>query len=159
MVLTRMFLLAIWIAAAANVLVQWRLEVGFDPMDGRWWTWLVKSIVHPAGLPDPLLWPLAYAGIGAFAMMVLLIWIRNRAANRTLAGSRGGDELHGSAQWATKKDIRKSGLLRPDGVVVGGVKRWFGKTDVLRHNGPEHVMVFAPTRTGKGVSLTEIPRG
>lgn len=23
----------------------------------------------------------------------------------------------------------------------------------LRHDGPEHVMVFAPTRSGKGVSL------
>src|SRR3546814_4866935 len=38
------------------------------------------------------------------------------------------------------------------GVVVGG---WKGsiRVKVLRHDGPEHVMAFAPTRSGKGVSL------
>ena len=28
-----------------------------------------------------------------------------------------------------------------------------GQTHYLRHNGPEHVMAFAPTRSGKGISL------
>ena len=66
--------------------------------------------------------------------------------------------LHGSAQWATKKDIIKAGLLSGDGeplkngVVVGGLID--GKnTKTLRHNGKEHVLCYAPTRSGKGISL------
>ncbi|KAH2777550.1 hypothetical protein KXW38_009218, partial [Aspergillus fumigatus] len=39
-------------------------------------------------------------------------------------------------------------LLGPDGVVLG---RFDGR--YLRHDGPEHVLCFAPTRSGKGVGL------
>jgi type IV secretion system protein VirD4 len=57
-------------------------------------------------------------------------------------------ETYGSARWATDKEIRIAGLLGPDGVVVGRYRR-----DYLRHDGPEHVLCFAPTRSGKGVGL------
>uniref|UniRef100_UPI00260D3D6B type IV secretory system conjugative DNA transfer family protein n=1 Tax=uncultured Kiloniella sp. TaxID=1133091 RepID=UPI00260D3D6B len=39
------------------------------------------------------------------------------------------------------------------GVTVGGYKNRFFGTTVLKHNGPEHVLTFAPTRSGKGVGL------
>jgi type IV secretion system protein VirD4 len=39
-------------------------------------------------------------------------------------------------------------LLVPDGVVLGRFERYY-----LRHDGPEHVLCFAPTRSGKGVGL------
>ncbi|WP_306253313.1 IncP-type conjugal transfer protein TraG [Parvularcula sp. IMCC14364] len=55
---------------------------------------------------------------------------------------------YGSANWASKKDIRNSGLLSNEGVILG---QW-GK-HYLRHDGEEHVMAFAPTRSGKGVGL------
>ncbi|WP_298308223.1 conjugal transfer protein TraG [uncultured Erythrobacter sp.] len=55
---------------------------------------------------------------------------------------------YGSARWATPKDIQGAGLTDPSGVFLG---RW--KDDYLRHDGPEHVMAFAPTRSGKGVGL------
>jgi type IV secretion system protein VirD4 len=54
----------------------------------------------------------------------------------------------GSARWATRQEIRTAGLTAPDGVVLGRLGR-----DYLRHNGPEHVLCFAPTRSGKGVGL------
>ncbi len=57
-------------------------------------------------------------------------------------------ETYGSARWATAAEIRAAGLLGPDGVVLGR----FGR-DYLRHDGPEHVLCFAPTRSGKGVGL------
>jgi len=37
-----------------------------------------------------------------------------------------------------------------------GVSSWVdnhGKQHYLRHNGPEHVLCYAPTRSGKGVGL------
>jgi type IV secretion system protein VirD4 len=55
---------------------------------------------------------------------------------------------YGSARWATKSEVRAAGLLDPDGVVLGRFSR-----EYLRHHGPEHVLCFAPTRSGKGVGL------
>ncbi|MFT0875900.1 conjugal transfer protein TraG [Rhodopseudomonas sp. G2_2311] len=55
---------------------------------------------------------------------------------------------YGSARWAEKGEVRAAGLLRADGVVLGRFQR-----DYLRHDGPEHVLCFAPTRSGKGVGL------
>ena len=55
---------------------------------------------------------------------------------------------YGSSRWATVRDITEAGLFDPDGVFLGRFAHQY-----LRHNGPEHVMAFAPTRSGKGVGL------
>ncbi|HKQ10261.1 MAG TPA: conjugal transfer protein TraG [Rhizomicrobium sp.] len=55
---------------------------------------------------------------------------------------------YGSSRWATLKDVDGAGLFRPAGVFLG---QHTGR--YLRHDGPEHVMAFAPTRSGKGVGL------
>lgn len=67
---------------------------------------------------------------------------------------KGRDDLHGSARWAEYRDIKNMGYLECQGVYVGGW--WHAKHKVqyyLRHNGPEHILCFAPTRSGKGVGL------
>lgn len=56
--------------------------------------------------------------------------------------------VHGSARWATEDDARAAKLRANDGIFLG----WFAG-HYLRHAGPEHVMDFAPTRSGKGVGL------
>ena len=61
--------------------------------------------------------------------------------------------LHGSARWADKRDIKAAGLLNNDGVYVGAWRDKRGTIHYLRHNGPEHVLCYAPTRSGKGVGL------
>jgi type IV secretion system protein VirD4 len=55
---------------------------------------------------------------------------------------------YGSARWATAREIDRAGLTRDAGVFLGCHHRSY-----LRHAGPEHVMAFAPTRSGKGVGL------
>jgi len=55
---------------------------------------------------------------------------------------------YGSARWADARDIRKAGLTQPAGVFLG-----LHDSQYLRHEGPEHVLTFAPTRSGKGVGL------
>lgn len=58
---------------------------------------------------------------------------------------------YGSARWAGHDEIVKAGLTQPAGVFLG---KSTGKDSAyLRHEGPEHVMAFAPTRSGKGVGL------
>jgi type IV secretion system protein VirD4 len=79
---------------------------------------------------------------------------------------------HGSARWASRGELRAAGLLDDAGVVLcqtadarftsepdgKGGRRWrLNRPGTLvRHGGPEHVLVFAPTRSGKGVG-TVVP--
>jgi type IV secretion system protein VirD4 len=99
---------------------------------------------------------LAFAAIGltaltlflAGAYAILLVTRRSKAVSH----------LHGSAHWASPDEIERSGLLpRGDqpgaGVYVGAWAAPDGALRYLRHNGPEHVLAFAPTRAGKGVGL------
>lgn len=55
---------------------------------------------------------------------------------------------YGSSRWAKRREVRRAGLLTDDGVFLGQLPGAY-----LRHDGPEHVMAFAPTRSGKGVGL------
>ena len=54
----------------------------------------------------------------------------------------------GSSRWASQKQIRKVGLLSDEGVFLGKAQK-----DYIRHDGAEHIMAIAPTRSGKGVGL------
>ncbi|HEY1245439.1 MAG TPA: IncP-type conjugal transfer protein TraG [Hyphomicrobiaceae bacterium] len=66
------------------------------------------------------------------------------AARRT--GRHHAPSTYGSARWADFVDVNKAGLLRDRGVVLGLYRDRY-----LRHDGPEHVLAVAPTRSGKGV--------
>lgn len=82
------------------------------------------------------------AGSGLVATVVAMamsVWRSRQSTHVT---------TYGSARWAVAADIRKSGLAQDAGVFLG---RYDGQ--YLRHDGPEHVLAFAPTRSGKGVGL------
>lgn len=64
------------------------------------------------------------------------------------ARQRGLVTTYGSSRWAVKPEIERAGLFRPAGVFLGKLRDRY-----LRHDGPEHIMAFAPTRSGKGVGL------
>jgi type IV secretion system protein VirD4 len=98
-----------------------------------------------------------------FAVMVLLA-VR-RAKRRKAAGS------YGTARWATADELERAGIFVERGVILAQtndaqfhteVSRGSGEVQwkmdkagsmILRHNGPEHIFCFAPTRSGKGVGL------
>ena len=62
-------------------------------------------------------------------------------------------DTYGSARWATTRDIRRLSLTSGDGVILGA---W--RNTLLRHDGDEHVLVVAPTNTGKSVGVS-LPTG
>ena len=64
------------------------------------------------------------------------------------AGQTKNITTYGSARWADFSDIKSAGLLGCQGVILGVHGKHY-----LRHDGPEHVMAVAPTRSGKGVGL------
>ncbi len=56
--------------------------------------------------------------------------------------------LHGEARFASHDEIQQSGLYGERGVIVGKVGRRY-----LVYEGQEFVLLAAPTRSGKGVSI------
>jgi type IV secretion system protein VirD4 len=75
--------------------------------------------------------------------------------------------IHGTSRWGTEKDIRATGLFEEAGVVIGqeeNAKVDYSITNgsvklslrrpgrILRHSGQTSTIMFAPTRSGKGVS-------
>ncbi|QCB55772.1 conjugal transfer protein TraG [Sphingopyxis sp. PAMC25046] len=64
------------------------------------------------------------------------------------ARQKGLVTTYGSARWAKEREVDAAGLRGDAGVFLGSLGGRY-----LRHSGPEHVMAFAPTRSGKGVGL------
>ena len=143
-------LVCVW---GATEWVAWRLA--FQPELGQPW---FRVLGFPFYLPPTFFWWWygydAYApsifvegayiaasgGFIAAAMAIgMSVW-RAREAKKV--------ETYGSARWADIHEVKAAGLLGPDGVVLGRYDH-----DYLRHDGPEHVLCFAPTRSGKGVGL------
>ncbi|WP_298367294.1 conjugal transfer protein TraG [Azospirillum sp.] len=137
----------------ASEWTAWRL--GFQPELGSpWFTLLGWPVYHP---PIFYWWWYAYdayapdvfteggciaASGGILAVIVAITMSVWRAREIKKA------ETYGSARWADRKEVKAAGLLGRDGLVLGRLERAY-----LRHDGPEHVLCFAPTRSGKGVGL------
>jgi len=89
--------------------------------------------------------------IGLLAFGLLLMCFMS--FNSTTKGHKG---IHGTASFASFKEVLATGLIKkrvaPVSVVVGGFTHR-GNTHILYHDGPEHILGFAPSRSGKGVCL------
>jgi len=77
--------------------------------------------------------------VGCGAAIAGSLWRARQSNNVT---------TYGSARWASAREVGDAGLHRDAGVLLGSLRGQY-----LRHDGPEHVMAFAPTRSGKGVGL------
>jgi type IV secretion system protein VirD4 len=143
-------LLSVWAAT------QWTASaLGFQPELGAPWFSLFG---HPVYRPHDLFWwwfsyeayaPQIFdkggmiAASGGFVAIVVAI-----AMSVWRGRENSNANTYGTARWATREDIRKAGLLADTGVVLGQFQN-----NYLRHDGAEHVLCFAPTRSGKGVGL------
>ncbi len=158
---TRILWLPIAVVAGIVLVTTWTATqitahaLGHQPELGEPWFVLAHYRVYPppaffwwwfafdAYAPAIFLRGAAVAASGgllsAGAAILLSVW---RARERGRAGT------FGTARWASPQEIRQAGLLGDEGVVLGRHDQ-----DYLRHQGPEHVLCFAPTRSGKGVGL------
>lgn len=105
----------------------------------------------------PMTFNIAYLVVlGTFAAGLVTVVIMHGLATRS---ARQHATIHGSAHWASEKEVRATGLLpapgkQGAGVYVGGWKNpKTGLLHYLRHDGPEHIAVVAPSRSGKGVAI------
>ena len=151
--ITLVFSIVLVTTWAATQWTAWRL--GFQPQ--LWWPWFELARDAPIYLPPAFFWWYIYdayaprvfvegaciaasGGLISIAVAVVMsVWRAREAKNIA---------TYGSARWANVHEVRETGLLGWDGVVLGKLDR-----EYLRHDGPEHVLCFAPTRNGKGVGL------
>jgi len=151
--ITIVFLIVLTTTWSATQFVAWQL--GFQPQLGVPWFRLGGFPVYfPAAF---FAWWFSYdayapevfnrgafiAASGGFIAIAVAI-----SMSVWRAREQKNVETYGSARWAEKREVKAAGLLGQDGVVLGKLGR-----DYLRHHGPEHILCFAPTRSGKGVGL------
>jgi len=107
-----------------------------------WWYWFdayARDIFQAGALIF-----LVGAGLSVATAIGFSLW-RSRETKQS--------DTYGSARWATTRDIRRLSLNSGDGVILGA---W--RNTLLRHDGDEHVLVVAPTNTGKSVGVS-LPTG
>ena len=147
------FLIVLTTTWSATQWVAWRL--GFQAQLGNPWLEAFGVPIYP---PPAFFWWWyfydAYARTvfwegGAIAASGGFISIAVAITMSVLRAREAADvDTYGSARWATRAEVEAAGLLGSDGVVLGKLDQAY-----LRHDGPEHVLCFAPTRSGKGVGL------
>ena len=125
--------------------------------------WIVQAALCAlSGYGCLALWPLGQEGDDlACAGACVLFLVASKSAFRALSAWDHGWEMrrlrrmssadsgvHGTAEWASRDDVRKAGMFKPGGIFLGQA---FGKN--ITYQGPGHLMCVAPTGAGKGVNL------
>jgi len=109
------------------------------------WQLFIWWLAFDGQAPDVFARAGAVAALGGIASGLVAI---GGAARRGGRRSPNAPVTYGSARWADSSDVRNARLLSNEGVVLGTYGNRY-----LRHDGPEHVLAVAPTRSGKGVGL------
>ncbi len=147
------------LSAAATQYIAHRL--GYHPALGEPWVgqlyapWAWAEWVRAPWMPGAKapFQHVGMAGMGLTAAGMLALVGRANARRRKPRQHHG---IHGTARFQTAEEIASGGLMARsghphEGVYVGGWTDAEGRVHYLRHDGPEHVIVVAPTRSGKGV--------
>jgi type IV secretion system protein VirD4 len=127
------------------------------------WAWLGWSEHYARDFP------IAFRNASGISTIAALLGVGLVAVMATRRRSSTSSIAHGSSRWADTRELRRAGLLREAGVVLGQTSDAEYRTTLdsegqprisqrhagrlIRHSGPEHVLCFAPTRSGKGVGL------
>ncbi|HHU0103077.1 TPA: type IV secretory system conjugative DNA transfer family protein [Legionella pneumophila] len=113
------------------------------------WQIFFWALHYQAQYPDTFNAAFGLMVMSASLLLMVLVLILKHFRPNTVS-----EYLHGSARWATMNDLKQASLIGHDeGVYVGAFEDDKGVIHYLRHNGPEHVLTYAPTRSGKGVGL------
>jgi type IV secretion system protein VirD4 len=124
----------LWVMLAGGILLA---LLGGNINDATPLTFLQYAI-HAGAQPvrDKLL----LSGGMAFAVLALPVAV--------IVLYRKKPPLHGAARFATRREVAKAGLLGDDGLIVGKLGNSY-----LLFGGQQHVLLSAPTRSGKGVGV------
>jgi type IV secretion system protein VirD4 len=137
--------------ALGRPVLQTRTGGIYQPFAWVVWGWYNSTSQDPR-IRKPLFIGEMIVFAGSFVCVAVFFVLANRRSRQLMENA---EDLHGSARWADESDIRQTGLMSArQGVYVGGwSKERSSRLHYLRHDGPEHILAFAPTRSGKGVGL------
>ncbi len=82
-----------------------------------------------------------------YTLLAILAWIF-RAPLMDWRPFKKPESIFGDSKWADTRDIKKMGLRSKHGVLLGKYKKKLLVTD-----GYQHILLFAPTGSGKGVGF------
>jgi type IV secretion system protein VirD4 len=118
------------------------------------WLWVYQLLAAGSRSRFTLAW-VSFLLLGVFFGTAILVFSFFAESRGTLGN------VHGSARWAKEEDLIDAGLLPGENATPTEVSVYAGgwydaarkRLRYLIHGGPEHVLAFAPTRSGKGVGL------
>lgn len=141
-----------WVAAQFHYSVALGDPVWVSGETSYYWPWRWAEWTSQLDTDSPIrATALRNGGLTVVGPLLLALFIIGR--RRTAAMNRA-DQLHGSAKWADRDDLEQAALLAGKGIFLATWKdKKAGKLRYLRHDGPEHAVVLAPTRSGKGVGV------
>ena len=125
----------------------------YMPFDIIIWSW--KYDIGLTG-PVPHVFMVAHVMMGVGGLLALILPIAY-AYRRTRKLDGVQNDMHGSAHFCDDTEVHATDLLPNEknagGVLFGAYAMLNKAVYYLRHNGPEHILVYAPTRSGKGVGI------
>jgi type IV secretion system protein VirD4 len=109
-----------------------------------WWPNMTHPALQTTGLQLRMFGP----PVGSILVTAILLWFL-RAPLIDFRPFKEKEEVHGSARWASEKDIKRAGLRKKKGFLLGrtGTKNYLVADDF------QHILLFAPTGSGKGVGF------
>jgi len=170
-ILAGIFMALITMILASNLATQYMAQgLHYAPALGDPMTWIDGKPYYAPYKSWEWIFLLLDGGVRSktvlYSLLILLSGVFTGAAFLFFAFSRkraGGklSNVHGSARWAKKQDLFEAGLLLRPGAPASEVSVYTGgwydpqtkRLMYLTHGGPEHILAFAPTRSGKGVGL------
>ena len=82
-----------------------------------------------------------------YTLLMTFVWVF-RAPIMDWRPFKKPESIHGDAKWATMRDVKKMGLRSKSGVLLGTYNK-----KLLVADGYQHILLFAPTGSGKGVGF------
>ena len=127
--------LGVGIALAIASMIGWVIlglpVAAYDPLKMPQFVWYYRGDPHVVkAMAGGLV-----GGVTLLAGLVYALWSR-------------GAPLHGAARFANERELKRHGFRSATGIVVGRKGGRF-----LTFGGSEHVLVEAPTRSGKGTGI------
>ncbi len=124
-------LIALAIASMIGWVVLGLPVAAYDPLKMPQFVWYYRGDPH---VVKAMVGGLA-GGLTLLGGLVYALWAR-------------GAPLHGAARFASERELKRHGFRSSSGIIVGRKGRRF-----LIFGGSEHVLVEAPTRSGKGTGI------
>lgn len=109
-----------------------------------WWPYSAHPSLQSTAFQMKLFGP----PVGAIFGTIVMLWMA-RAPLMDFRPFKEKEEIHGSARWASEADIKRAGLRAKKGFLLGrtGAKNYLVADDF------QHILLFAPTGSGKGVGF------